>query len=318
MESKRVTTSDEAAVITPGWRAASALLAMVLIWALNFSIAKDALSRVPPLAFNALRFPFAAAVVTLAMLRRSGFRLPDPRDWWRIVGLGVLGNVVYQLCFIFGLEHSRAGTASVLLAGTPIVTGLMSAAVGHERTGGRVWIGATATVIGIVIVVLSGRSGAGEDTLLGSGLMVAATFSWAAYSVASRPLIAKYGALPITTWMLWIGMVALVLLGLREAVALQPASLLPRDWFAIIYAGAFSIGVAYVLWSYGVRHLGATRTATFSNLVPVFALVAAWLLLSERPSAGQVAGAAVIITGVTFAQLPVRRAGRAVPRAPLP
>jgi drug/metabolite transporter (DMT)-like permease len=148
--------------------------------------------------------------------------------------------------------------------------------------------------------------------------MIAATFAWATYSVASRPLIAKYGALPITTWTLWVGTVALVLLGVREAAAVQPASLLVRDWFAIFYAGAFSIGIAYVLWSYGVRHLGATRTATFSNLVPVFALAAAWLLLHERPSTGQLGGAAVIITGVTFAQLRVRRPARTVPRSPAP
>lgn len=306
------------AAAAPAWRATSALLAMALIWALNFSIAKDALARVPPLAFNALRFPFAAGVVTLAMMRRTGIRLPDPRDWWRIAGLGLLANLVYQLCFIFGLQFSRAGTASVLLAGTPIVTGLLAAAVGHERINARVWFGAGATVIGIAVVVLSGASGAGEDTLVGSGLMIAATFAWAVYSVASRPLIARYGALPITTWTLWVGTIALVLLGLRDAVAVHPASLLARDWFAIVYAGAFSIGVAYVLWSYGVRHLGATRTATFSNLVPVFALGAAWLLLHERPSAGQLAGAAVIISGVTFAQLRLRRPGRAVPRAPAP
>jgi drug/metabolite transporter (DMT)-like permease len=296
----------------------SALLAMALIWALNFSIAKDALARVPPLAFNALRFPFAAAVVTLAMVRRTGIALPDRRDWWRIVGLGLLGNVVYQLCFIFGLQFSRAGTASVLLAGTPIVTGLLSAAVGHEKIDGRVWIGATATVIGIAVVVLSGATGAGEDRLLGNALMIVATFAWAAYSVASRPLIAKYGALPITAWTLWVGTTAIVLLGLREAAAVQPASLPVRDWFAVVYAGAFSIGVAYVLWSYGVRHLGTTRTATFSNLVPVFALAAAWLLLHERPSAGQTAGAAVIITGVTLAQLRLRRPVQAVPRSPAP
>jgi drug/metabolite transporter (DMT)-like permease len=50
----------------------------------------------------------------------------------------------------------------------------------------------------------------------------------------------------------------------------------------------------------------------------VFALAAAWLLLQERPSAGQVAGAAVIITGVTLAQLRLRRPVQAVPRSPAP
>lgn len=304
--------------VVPAWRAAAALLAMALIWALNFSVSKDALSRISPLAFNALRFPFAAAVVTLAMLRRTGVRLPRPTDWIRIAALGLLGNVVYQLSFIFGLQNSRAGTASVLLAGTPIVTGMLSAAIGHERIDSRVWLGAAATLIGITLVVTSGATGAGEDTLLGNTLMIAATVAWASYSVASRPLIAEYGALPVTVWTLWVGTSAIVLLGIPDALALDVAGLGARDWFAVVYAGAFSIGIAYVLWSFGVRHLGATRTATFSNLVPVFALAAAWLLLAERPSGGQIAGAAVIISGVTLAQVRLRRPAPGPPRSPAP
>lgn len=289
----------------PAWKATAALVTMAFIWALNFSIAKDALARISPLAFNALRFPFAAAVVTLAMIRRRGLRLPAPRDWIPIAGLGLLGNVVYQLCFIFGLQGSRAGTASVLLAGTPIVTGVLSAIVGHERLSPRVWVGAIATTMGIALVVLTSTATTrgGEDTIVGSVLMIAATFAWAAYSVASRPVISRYGALPVTTWTLWVGTTAIILLGLPAAFATDFGALGPRDWFAIIYAGAFSIGVAYSLWSYGVRHLGATKTATFSNLVPVIALAAAWVLLHEVPGPGQILGAAVIIAGVTLAQL---------------
>ena len=71
----------------------------------------------------------------------------------------------------------------------------------------------------------------------------------------------------------------------------------------VAYAGAFSIGVAYLIWYYGVRQLGNTRTAVFSNLVPVVALAAAWIHLGEVPHLSQVAGAAVIIGGVTLAQI---------------
>jgi drug/metabolite transporter (DMT)-like permease len=299
----------------PAWKAIAALVTMAFIWALNFSIAKDALARISPLAFNTLRFPFAAAVVTLAMIRRTGLRFPASRDWLPIMGLGLLGNVVYQLCFIFGLQHSRAGTASVLLAGTPIVTGVLSAIVGHERLSARVWVGATATMLGIGLVVFTSAATAGgdADTILGNVLMIGATFAWATYSVASRPLIGRYGALPVTTWTLWIGTTAIVLIGVPATMATDISALAVRDWFAVIYAGAFSIGVAYVLWSYGVRHIGATLTATFSNLVPVIALAAAWVLLNEVPGPGQVLGAAVIIAGVTVAQMRRRRpSGRPV------
>jgi drug/metabolite transporter (DMT)-like permease len=286
-------------------RANVALLAMALIWAINFSVAKDALSRVPPLAFNALRFPLAALVVTIALWRGGGFRLPAREDRWRLIVLGVLGNLAYQLFFVFGLSRSRAGTASLILAGTPMVTALLGAVTGRERVAPRVWWGIGLTVIGIALVVVrvTPEPGSGNSRL-GALLMFAATVSWSAYSLWSRDLIRRYGSLPVTAWTLWPGTLAIVLAGTPAAAALDLSALGPRDWIAIVYAGAMSIGVAYMLWSYGVRHLGATRTSAYANVTPVLALLAAWLLLADRPTAFQLIGALVIIGGITLAQSP--------------
>ena len=63
-----------------------------------------------------------------------------------------------------------------------------------------------------------------------------------------------------------------------------------------------SIGVAYLLWYRGVERLGNNRTAVYSNLVPVFALVTAWIWLGEVPSGMQAAGAVVILLGLTAAR----------------
>ena len=292
----------------PGVRANTALLAMALIWAINFSISKDALTRIPPLAFNALRFPLAAVVVSFALSRAGGFRLPAREDRAAILALGFLGNLIYQLFFVFGLSRSRAGTASLILAGTPMVTALLGAVSGREHVTRRVWIGIVATVAGIGLVVARSATGPSAGSSAGGTLlMFAATVAWAVYSLGSRELIHRYGGLLVTAWTLWPGTVAIVLAGLPSLRALDLTALGARDWGAIVYAGALSIGVAYMLWSYGVRHLGATRTSAYSNVTPVLALLAAWLFLSEQPTATQWTGALIIIGGVTLAQLPEPR-----------
>ncbi len=295
--------TDDASQPLPRQRANVALLSMALIWAINFSVSKDALFRVPPLAFNALRFPFAALVVTLALWRRGGFRLPAREDRLRIVLLGFLGNLIYQFFFVFGLSRSRAGTASLILAGTPMVTALLGAASGREHVTRRVWWGIAATVVGIGLVVarISPEPGAGNSRL-GAFLMFAATLAWSVYSLGSRDLIRRYGSLPVTAWTLWSGTLAIVIAGVPSLASLDFGALAIRDWGAILYAGMMSIGVAYMLWSYGVRHLGATRTSAFSNVTPVLALLAAWLFLADRPTAAQIVGALVIIGGVSVAQ----------------
>jgi drug/metabolite transporter (DMT)-like permease len=291
------------------------LLLMVLIWGVNFPIAKAALSELTPLAFNALRFPLAALVVLVALRRRSRFALPARHHWWRVLGLGILGNVCYQQFFIFGLANTRAGTASVLLAGTPILTALLSAAAGHERVGARTWIGVIATFVGITLVVLSGEHGENSgSSLLGDVLMIGASVSWAVYTVGSRDLIEQYGSVQFTAWTLWTGTIALCLIGIPDVIRTDLGAVSTGAWIGVIYAGALSIGLAYLIWYQGVRLIGNTRTATYSNLVPVVALGAAWLQLGEVPRPGQLLGAGVILSGITLAQ--VRRTVRHVEPTP--
>jgi drug/metabolite transporter (DMT)-like permease len=58
--------------------------------------------------------------------------------------------------------------------------------------------------------------------------------------------------------------------------------------------------IAYLFWYHGVRVLGPTRTAMYSNLQPVFAVAFAWLLLGEAITGWQVAGAISIVTGLVL------------------
>lgn len=285
------------------FRAYGGLLLMVVIWGANFSVAKVALATVPPLAFNALRFPFAALAVLVLLRLRGPIPLPEPADVSRIVVLGLLGNVLYQQFFIFGLHHTNAGIASVLLAGTPILTALVSAALGHERVRPRAWIGVAATFFGILLVVRqNGAMTDGGGTMVGGLLMIGASVAWAAYTVGARPLLARYGALRVTAWTLWVGTTMIVLIGLPQALSLPRSTFTPEVWLAVLYAGALSIGIAYMIWYNGVRVIGNTRTAAYSNMVPVVALAVAWLWLGEVPSAGELLGSGIIIGGVTLAQ----------------
>jgi drug/metabolite transporter (DMT)-like permease len=286
------------------YRAHGALLFMVVLWAVNFSVSKVALQELHPLAFNALRYPWAAALLYLVLRSRGTVPLPTRADALRVFMLGILGNVIYQMFFIFGLDRTTAGKASLLLASTPIITALLSASLGHERVKPRVWAGVLATFGGIMLVVLGGRArgATGGGTLAGDLIMFGASVAWACYTVGARPLVEKYGALSITAWTLWVGTAGLVLAGVPELTRVQWQTISVWTWAAVFYAGVLSIGVAYIIWYYGVSRLGNTRTSTYSNVVPVFAMAVAWIWLGEVPSAAQLIGTAVILGGVSVAQ----------------
>lgn len=285
------------------------LLALAAIWGINFSVVKAVLGVLDPLALNALRFPLAAAVLGLVLTRLPGPPL-EARDRIRLALLGILGNVVYQLAFILGIEATLAGNASLLLATSPVWTVLLSAALGHEAPNLLVFMGSAITLGGMVLVVLGGGHalGWGWQTVRGDLLMVGAAVLWSVYTVGSGSFVRKYGAIRVTAWTLWVGTPLLVLIGIPALVSTPWASIPAWAWGGVAYAGVFSVGVAYLLWYRGVRRLGNSRTALYSNLVPVAAILTAWAWLGEVPTALQSSGAVVILAGISLARWGGRRA----------
>jgi drug/metabolite transporter (DMT)-like permease len=282
-------------------RAEAGLLLLVLLWAFNFSVIKIGLAVIPPLGFNALRFPLAALLLGGVLLGMGRLTFPARDDVGRIVFLGIVGNVAYQLLFISGMALSRAGNASVLLTTSPIFIAALTSALGHERIQRAAWAGIGAAIAGIVLVVGAGENGFrfGAETLKGDLLLVGAAAVWSIYTVGARDPIRKYGSVRVTAWTVAVGSVLLLVIGIPDLVAMDHA-IPPLAWAAVVYAGVLGLGVSYLLWYRGVRVLGNTRTAAFGNLVPVFAIFMAWPLLGEVPNLWQLGGAAVIIGGVSM------------------
>ena len=280
------------------------LLALATIWGINFSVVKLVLRELDPLAVNALRFPMASLALWVLVRRQAGPTMPRPGDRLRTLSLGVLGNVVYQMCFIIAIGWTLAGNASLLLATTPVWTIALSTYLGHERPSAAVMLGVAATLAGMVLVVLgSGDAiGMGGASLPGDLLMIAAAVLWSLYTVGSRRLILEYGSVRATAWTVWVGTVGVVLIGMPSLVTTDFAQVSAWTWLGVVYAGLLALGVAYLLWYRGVQRLGNSRTAVYSNLVPVTALLTAWLWLGEVPTVLQLSGAAVILAGLTLAR----------------
>ena len=281
------------------------LLLIVLIWGINFSVLKVLLRELDPLALNALRFPMAAVALWILVRRLDGSLKPDPQDLRRIITLGLLGNVAYQLCFIFGVDSTFAGNASLLLATTPVWTLFLSSVAGHERPGGWVVIGVAGTLIGIFMVITGSRDAGtlASPTTRGDLLILIASVLWAMYTVGGRKPVTRYGALRVTAWTLWVATPIIFLMGLPGLMRTDLTAITPEVWIGVTYAGLLGIGLAYLLWYRAVERIGNNRTAVYSNLVPVAALITAWIWLGEVPTTLQLIGAAVILVGLTLARV---------------
>lgn len=277
----------------------NALLAlMALIWGVNIIVLKSAFAVFQPMALNALRFS-VASIALLLITHAMGHKTPPRQYWTRIVILGVLGNTVYQLGFIEGLARTRAGNAALFMATNPVFTAVLAHWSGHERLTWRDWAGLACSCLGVGCIVYgSGQEIALGATIKGDLMIVGGMLCWAIYSVGSRSLMAEIGPTPTAAWTMAIGIIPMLFLAI-PSVSSQPwSAVTPAAWGAAAYACFLALVLAYLIWARGVRDVGATRVALYSNATPVFAFLAAWLFLGEIPTPFQVAGGAAVFAGM--------------------
>ncbi|HZB27966.1 MAG TPA: DMT family transporter, partial [Gemmatimonadales bacterium] len=109
------------------------MLLVCLIWGLNFSVTKVALTDIPPLPFTAVRFTVASVLLWLVWRLIEG---PGPlpgRSLRTLIFLGVLGNTCYQLVFTVGLDRTSATNSALILSTVPTVVAVFAGILGLER-----------------------------------------------------------------------------------------------------------------------------------------------------------------------------------------
>ena len=274
------------------------MVSVALIWGLNFSITKGAFDRFPPFAFTAVRFTIATAVLLPLLRRLEGPQtLPRPA-LIRLILLGILGNTLYQLGFIAGLDRTTASNSALIVASMPSIVALVAAGIGLEPVRPRVLTGVLVASAGVVLVIAAGGEGLGPGRLEGDLLTLGAVLCWAAYTLGLRKLPEGISALRVTAITTVAGTPGLVLAGIPELIEMDWGLVGLAGWMALAYATIFSLLVAYILWNRSVQTVGPSRTVIYMCLTPLFAVVGAAFILGERPRPLQASGAALILAGV--------------------
>jgi len=275
------------------------MVAVILIWGINFSVVKLALRDFSPLAFNGVRFGLATAVmVVILVLRGESFRLAR-RDLLPIVFLGLSGHTLYQLVFIFGLAATIPANSALLMATSPIFVAIYGRVLGIERTNRLIWAGIVLSFAGILMVIGGGGEvSLGGGTLRGDLLILAAAMLWAAYTTASKPLLTRYSPIKVTALSMVAGTIPFVVISVPALLRQDWGASTISGWGALLYSAVFAVVVGYVIWYTSVQRVGNARTAVYSNLLPVVAGVIGWLLLGDRLTPLQLVGAAVVLAGI--------------------
>jgi drug/metabolite transporter (DMT)-like permease len=293
---------------TTNHRAAKAVACVgvtVLLWASAFPAIRAALIGFGPGELAALRFAVASiALGSYVILRRPP--LPRRADLPRLALAGVFGIAAYNLLLNSGERTVDAGTASFLINTSPVFTALLSVALLRERIRLWGWLGLGLSFVGVTVIA----TGHSDLRFSRAALLVlSAAACQALQFVLQKPVLARSGALPVTTSVLWIGAAFLVPFLPSSIVAATKAP--ESALVAVVFLGLGPAALAYLAWSYALSHMPVSRAATFLYLVPLVATLLAWLWMGEVPGYRALVGGSIALAGVIL----VNTIGRNAPKA---
>ncbi|MEP4378171.1 MAG: DMT family transporter [Alphaproteobacteria bacterium] len=255
---------------------------------------------IDPLTITILRLGIGAAVLLpLALVFARGW--PRGREFWIVIGFGVLIFGVGQLLVSASLAYTTAARGGILASTVPFMTLALAAGIRAEQLTWLKVAGVGVATLGVGFALWQDAS-AIPGGWRGDLLMFASSLMLSIYNVATRRIIRRYPPLIFVICNLLPGAVFLgivgTLTGTISAASFANVVATQDGILAVLYIGVVGSAFTYFLWLWALRHTSPTRVAIGLTMNPVGALVAAVIVLGETVTFGVWVGLICIVGGI--------------------
>jgi len=293
-------------VTAPSLVAASGVAVAVLanlLGGTSYVLTKIALGGLTETTLIVVRTVVALAVLVplagpglMPLLRAPG------RERRRLVAMGAAGYALPLVLASYGLRHSTATNAALLIAAEPLGIVLAARLVLGERLGRLRTLALLLGTTGATVIAANGipfvtRTWAPHP--VGDLLLLAASLAWAPYSIAGKLLLGRHDPTSVSAGSLLVALPCLVPIAALECWgAVWDVSRLPA---AVAAALALGLGVSAgmtLLWNVALRAMDASRLAGFIALQPLAGVLLARVALGERTGVFALLGGVLVLAGV--------------------
>lgn len=255
------------------------LLALTLVWGLNWPIMKLGVSGFPPLSFRALSMWIALPILTTILWwQRVPLRMARS-DWPELMQLTVLNMLVWHTLAILAIASLSSGRAAILGYTMPVFSALLGAWWFGQHLSPRAWSGVLAAAVGVCLLLwheLTQFSGQPVAVLM----MLIAAFVWAWGTQRMRRTRITTPTLTLAFWMtlltaLWLSLWAMV----TEAPEWHAPS--SAVWGAVVYNALGVFVFAQAVWLGMARDLPPVASTLSVMFIPVIGVFSGALWLGE-------------------------------------
>lgn len=284
-------------------------LASAFLWSTTFVCARYLMRdrMIDPVSLSFFRF-FAGGVILLLFgylfMRTKLFTLKT-KDIPELALLAIFGVVGMSVLLFFGQQTTTAINTSMIMQINPVIIFLLGLLIG-EKASLLKFAGIILSLTGCLLVVdvITMRGFAYDfNHLPGDLIIFASACCWAIYSVFGKNAVKRLGGFAVTTWTMLFGAIELLLL----LMILPGERTVPNtgsSWCVIIYIAIFPTALAFFAWFEAMDKIDLSLLNIMQYLTPVFTIVLAWLILSERISVLNAVGIILVISGVIVMAFP--------------
>jgi drug/metabolite transporter (DMT)-like permease len=282
-----------------------------VIWGLMSPVSKVVMGMgvITPLLLTNFRIIGAAMLFWLLGSFTKREHVPVP-DLLRLVGAAVIGIMLNQGCFIFGVGLSSPGEASIITTTMPMWVMVLAyfflkEPITVKKVGG-ILLGAT----GALVLVLGGNAvtAKGSNPMLGDLLVLFAQLSYASYLTIYKNFIKKYSLVTLMKWMFLFAAIMLTPFSLPTILSTDWSGLSLMECMGTGYVVVFGTFIAYICIMIGQKNLRPTLVGMYNYLQPVVAsLVGVWLGLDSFTPM-KVLAVVLIFVGVYLVAISRKRA----------
>jgi drug/metabolite transporter (DMT)-like permease len=292
--------------MTSSFKAHLSLFAAQVIYALNYSIAKDLMpDHVKPFGLVMMRITGACILFWLISLfsKQEKIEKGDLRKLMLIAFFGVSAN---QIFFIWGLSLTSPINSAIIMVSNPIAVMLFTIIILKERITLLKITGLGFGVIGALILLLFKAHGSfaiGSDTIVGDLMTLANSLFWAIFVVMVKPFMQKYQTITVMKWAFLFGFIYVCPIGMQDMLQVKWGQLTAYTIFAMSFVVIATTFLAYLLNTYALKALSSSVVSMYIYLQPFLAtLIAVWLGKDELTILKAIS-AVLIILGVYLASM---------------
>ena len=275
-----------------------ALLLVTLIYAANYTIAKEVMPRY--LTPDALVFTrILTGMIVFWLLASVKTERVAKADFGRLILSGVFGAAVNMLAFFKGLNLTTPINASLIMLIVPIIVLSISAIFYDERITRLKGIGIFLGLIGAGFLVGNGRTiSLSSSGLVGDLLVCLNATSYAVYLVLVKQLMMKYNTMTVLKWVFTFGFVAVFPFTISDFLAADFSNLPLNIWLAISFILVCVTIMTYLFNAYALQYVTASVVSVYVYLQPLFASIIALSFGKDSLSFGKIIAYILIFSGV--------------------